>query len=162
MSSAKSNSVPSPDSVHDVWLRQRTELENDLFDGWQPITSNMSAPLIVQMTPIVEAPAGHITAFPRHCSPGPCGLDDPQNVDESTEPQGLGLQANEPQAGTLDADKTQHAEWLKQANDGALRQRIEHQRRVEESLIQQREAFSQDLARLRTAFEQELSARDAA
>ena len=120
MSSAKSNSVPSPDSVHDVWLRQRTELENDLFDGWQPITVT-SAPPIVPLSPI-----------------------------------------DEPQASTRDADKTQHAEWLKQANDGALRQRIEHQRLVEESLTQQREAFNQDLARLRTAFEQELAARDSA
>ncbi len=33
-----------------------------------------------------------LAAFPRHCSPGPCGLDDSQNKDESTEPQGLGLQ----------------------------------------------------------------------
>ena len=50
MSSAKSNSVPSPESVHDVWLRQRTELEHDLFDGWQPITVT-AAPPIARMTP---------------------------------------------------------------------------------------------------------------
>jgi hypothetical protein len=116
MSSANSNSVPSPESVHDAWLRQRSELEHDLFDGWQPIT---------------------VTAVPLSFT-------------------------DEPQASTQEAERIQHAEWLKQANEGALRQRIDHQRRVEECLSQQREAFNQDLAKLRADFEQELAARDTA
>ncbi len=159
MSSAKSNSVPSPDSVHDVWLRQRAELENDLFDGWQPITVT-AAPLIVNEIGEREASA------PRsHVEPPVAPIVVP-TVESVIELTGVLTPPRSPEvfplASTLDADKAQHVEWLKQANDGALRQRIEHQRRVEESLAQQREAFNQDLARLRTAFEQELAARDTA
>ena len=36
MPSAKSNSVLTPESVHDVWLNQSAELQRDLFDGWVP------------------------------------------------------------------------------------------------------------------------------
>ena len=36
MSSPKTHSDPTPESVHDAWLSQRTELERDLFDGWVP------------------------------------------------------------------------------------------------------------------------------
>ncbi len=158
MSSAKSNSVPSPESVHDAWLRQRTELERDLFDGWQPITTSLSVPLAVQM--MIET--GGQGQAPQNSELAEESVLVPQSFDPPILNSAVPDPSLEPQAGTLDADKTQHAEWLKQANDGALRQRIEHQRRVEESLIQQREAFSQDLARLRTAFEQELAARDAA
>ena len=145
MSSAKSNSIPSPESVHDAWLRQRSELEHDLFDDWHPITVT-APPQIVNETGERGASA------PRSYGESTGGLTPPR----SPEP------LDEPQASTLEADRTQHAEWLKQANDGALRQRIEHQRCVEESLTRQREAFNQDLSRLRTAFEQELASRDAA
>ena len=158
MSSAKSNATPSPESVHDVWLRQRTELENDLFDGWQPITTSMCAPLVVQVTNETGERGASAPRFNGEPTVEPTieptieltgGLTPPRSPERLPEP-------------SLDADKTQHEEWLKQANDGALRQRIEHQRLVEESLTHQREAFNQDLSRLRTAFEQELSARDAA
>ncbi len=162
MSSAKSNSVPSPESVHDVWLRQRTELENDLFDGWQPITTCMSAPLIVPMTNETDEGGANVSDSTDRELSGTAlaaGFAEVQTPAASAVP--LSPTA-EPQANTLDADKTQHAEWLKQANEGALRQRIEHQRCVEESLTQQRETFSQELARLRTAFEQDLAAREAA
>ena len=158
MSSAKSNSVPSPDSVHDVWLRQRTELENDLFDGWQPITTCMSAPLVVPMT----NETGGRGQAPQNSELTEENVRVPQSLDPPISNSAVPAPSLVTQDRTLDADRTQHTEWLKQANEGALRQRIEHQRCVEESLTQQRETFSQELARLRTAFEQDLSAREAA
>lgn len=147
MSSTKPNSVPPSESVHDVWLRQRTELEHELFDGSQPIARSAVAP-VARKTPVVEAVAAPvIPALPAKAeSPAPI-----QSGQSSTDSQPIGQ----------DVGNTQHAEWIKQANELALQQRIEHQRRVEESLTQQREAFFQDLARLRLAFEQELSAREA-
>ena len=169
MSSAKSNSIPSPESVHDAWLRQRSELEHDLFDDWHPITVT-AAPLAVQLV----ADSSH---KPFEVAPFEVSRDATLKIGEELQPEApakpfssmgasLAFQASmsalEPQASTLEADRTQHAEWLKQANDGALQQRIEHQRCVEESLTRQREAFNQDLSRLRTAFEQELASRDAA
>ena len=148
MSSTKSNPVPPSESVHDVWLRQRTELEYELFDGWKTITRSPAAP-VARKAAVVEVPSAPIVPAVNAKA-------------ESTASAQLETRSAEPQAVDLDAGKTQHAEWIKQANELALQQRIEHQRRVEESLTQQREAFFQDLARLRLAFEQELAAREAA
>ncbi len=148
MSSAKTNSVPSPESVHDVWLRQRAELEHELFDGWAPIAPSTAA-VVVRMAPLPEAASVSVAAAP------------PAEV-ESPIPARNAKPSEEPHVVAPDAEKVQHAEWLKQANDAALRQRVDHQHLVEESLTQQREAFFQDLARLRANFEQELSTREAA
>lgn len=56
MSSTKSHSVPTPDSVHDAWLSQRAELERDLFDGWAPEVR--TAPSIVQPQVVADAASG--------------------------------------------------------------------------------------------------------
>jgi DNA repair exonuclease SbcCD ATPase subunit len=166
MSSAKSNSIPSPESVHDAWLRQRVELEQDLFEGWKPITVTPTITPVttkpVELRPDVVAPivpelsatelvADHVRkpVLPHLKTPAASTVTLESLTDEA-------------QVSTLAEDRIQHQAWLTQANDEELQQRIEHQRRVEESLSQQREAFNQDLIRLRAAFEQELADRDAA
>ncbi len=146
MSSAKSNSIPSPESVHDAWLSQRAELEHDLFDGWSPEASAATT-TAERISRSVEAPT------PPSVAVLPIQAEMLQRIDPPI---------SEPVAGSLNADKTQHTEWLKQANDSAVQQRIEHQRHVSESLSGQREAFYQDLARLCASFEQELAARESA
>ena len=141
MSSTKSQSDPTPESVHDAWLSQRTELERDLFDGWVPEVR--SAPTIARPQPVTEAVSvrSHEPALKIH------------EASEAEQPL---------LAEPIAADQSRHQEWLEKTNRVAVRQRVQHQQRVTETLAEQREAFFQDLARQRAAFEQELSAREAA
>lgn len=141
MSSTKSNSVPTPESVHDVWLSQRAELERDLFDGWAPEVRTV--PSVARPQPVAEA----------------ASVRPSEVVLQSSEVSDV---QHEQVAEEIETGKAKHQEWLKQSNAAAVQQRAEHQQRVVETLSQQREAFLQDLARQRTAFEQELSARETA
>ncbi len=141
MSSTKSNSVPSPESIHDAWLSQRAELERDLFDGWSPDVQTASAVTPPQVV-------AEVVSIRR----SEAALQSPDDSGVILEP------ATEP----LDTNKARHQEWLQQSNAAAVQHRVEHQQRVAETLSEQREAFFQDLARQRAAFEQELSSREAA
>lgn len=141
MSSTKSHSVPTPESVHDVWVSQRAELERDLFDGWVPEVR--PAPPVAQPQVAVETLSVQSDA---------AGLQSPETSDVRREQS----------TDSLETDKARHQEWLKQSNAAAVQHRVEHQQRVTETLSQQREAFFHDLARQRAAFEQELSARETA
>lgn len=143
MSSTKTQSIPTPESVHDVWLSQRAELERDLFDGWSPEVHK--TPPIAQPQVVTE--------------PQPASVPVNEVSRQSPDVSGISL---EPVVEVVEADKTRHQEWLKQANAAAVQQRAEQQQRVTENFSQQRDAFFQDLARRRTAFEQELSARETA
>lgn len=141
MASTKSNSAPSPESVHDAWLSQRAELERDLFDGWSSD---------VQTAPAVTRPHAVATVVSIRRSEAA-----PQSPDASGE-------FLEPATQQLDADKARHQEWLQQSNAAAVQHRVEHQQRVTETLSQQREAFFQEMARQRATFEHELSSREGA
>ena len=141
MSSTKSNSVPTPESVHDAWLSQRVELERGLFDGWAPEVR--TAPPIARPQPVADAASVRATEAARQSH-------DASDVNY------------EPVTEQLETDKARHQTWLKQSNAAAVQQRVEHQQRVTETLSQQREAFFQDLGRQRAAFEQEMSARETA
>ena len=162
MSSTKSNSVPSPESVHDVWLRQRSELEHDLFDGWPTMTVTPAPPFVQTTNETGKRPANQADLTGGQLS----GTEPIAGVSPALSPAASAVPLKspsvEPPAAPLDRDRIQQAELLKQANDLALRQRIDHQHLVAENLTQQREAFLQDLARLRAAFEQEMSARESA
>lgn len=144
MSSTKSQSAPTPESVHDVWLSQRAELERDLFDGWSPEVHK--APPAARPQVVTESPqqaSVPVSEFARR-SPDASGI----SLESASE--------------IVETDKVRHQEWLNQANAVAAQQRAEHQQQVTEALSQQREAFIQDLARRRAAFEQEMSARETA
>jgi len=136
MTSTKSSSVPSPESIHNAWLRQRAELERDLFDGW---TSDVhSAQVVVRPKPVAEVVSiGH-----------------GEEVSQSRKATNVVL---ETATGQLEKDKARHQEAREQSHASAVGQRVEHQQRVTEILSQQREAFFQDLARQRAAIKQELS-----
>lgn len=139
MSSAKTNSVPTPESVHDVWLSQRVELERDLFDGWAPEVRTVSP--VVRPEPVEKV----VRVLASDAAPQRSEASDV---------------ANEPAPEEVEAVKTKHREWLKQSNAAVIQQRAEHQQNAVETLSQQREAFLQDLARQRAVFEQEFSARE--
>ncbi len=141
MASTKSNSVPSPESVHDAWLSQRAELERDLFEGWTPDLQSASA--VIRPQAVAE-----VVSIRRSEAA-------PQSPDTS----GVKVAPAKEQLGN---EKARHQEWLQQSNAAAVQHCVEHQQRVTEILSQQQEAFFQDLAGQRAAFEQELSSREAA
>ena len=136
MSSNHPQTIPTPESVHDAWLSQRSELEHDLFDGWTPEVRS-SAPTVTS-TPVAEATRVRLD------EPAPA-IHKPHVADQKKS-----------------VDQARHEEWLKQSNAAAVQQRVQHQQRVSETLTQQRETFFQDLAQQRAALEQELSGREAA
>ncbi len=141
MASTKSNSVPSPESVHEAWLSQRAELERDLFDGWTPDVP--SAPVVTRPQAVAEV----VSICLSEVAP------------QSPDARGV---VREPATERIDNDMARQQEWLRQSNAAAVEQRVEHQQRVAETLSQKREVFVQDLARQRAALEQELSSREAA
>ncbi|GDY10211.1 MAG: hypothetical protein DWI21_09975 [Planctomycetota bacterium] len=141
MSSIKSHSVPTPESVHDVWLSQRAELERDLFDGWAPEVR--TAPPITRPQVVADAASIRVS----------------DSALRSPDASGISL---EPAAEQIETDKARHQEWLKQSNAAAVQHRVEHQQRVTETLSQHHAAFFHEMARQRAAFEHELSARETA
>ena len=141
MSSTKSHSVPTPESVHDAWLSQRAELERDLFDGWAIAVHSIPTPAVTQTVPVVAK-----------AEPVEAAL-------KSADADSIG---HKPATGGLATETLRHQEWLQQSNAAAVRSRVDHQLLADASLSQQREAFVQDLTRQRAAFEQELSDREAA
>lgn len=134
MSSTKSQSDPTPESVHDVWLSQRTELERDLFDGWAPevrTVPTITRPQVVADP--LQRTSVHVSEVSLR-SPDASGIYLEVATDE------------------VEADKARHQEWLKQANTAAVQHRVEHQQRVTETLSRQRAAFEQELSARETAW----------
>lgn len=144
MSMTKTNSIPTPESVHDAWLSQRAELERDLFDGWAPEVR--AAPSIARPQVVVNPPDRATVRV----SEGDLRSSDASGI------------RHEPAVEQVETDKARQTEKLKLSNTVAEQQRVEHQQRITESMFQQREVDSQELARQRAAFAQELSARETA
>lgn len=148
MSSQKSQSVPSPDAVHDAWLSQRVELERDLFDGWLPG---------VQAAPKPAPPQRAVEVV--NVRPQPAATPKPVVSQPVAAKPVAAVAPSAPVTENLDPEKARHQQWLQQSNAAAVQQRTQHQQKVSDALSQQREAFLHDLAKQRAAFEQELSAR---
>lgn len=138
MSTTKSNSILTPESVHDAWLSHRAELERDLFDGWAPEVR--TTPSIARPQVVVNPPARATVRV----SEGDLRSSDASGI------------RHEPAVEQVEADKARQAEKLKQSSA------VAEQQRVAESMRRQREDDSQELARQRVAFEQELAARETA
>jgi hypothetical protein len=173
MSSARSETTLSPESIHEVWLQQRAELEQDLFDGWtaeipaaEPRENANNEPRHEAVQPLPaaarsESPAAQTTdSAPKIVAQTPANRQTPRSTPNPSVPA--------PSAATPKmtperaAELARHAERLRKANEAALQQRIAHQQQVEAAMAQQREAFLMDLARQRAAYEQEFNARHAA
>jgi hypothetical protein len=173
MSSARSQTILSPESIHELWLQQRAELEKDLFDGW-----TAEAPAAeLRTTASIDASGGSIPPQPADTpttSPAAQSQDRKPIVNAQTpanreaphstpnpevQPPAVATPKMTPERA---AELARHAERLRKANDAALKQRLAHQQQVEAAMIQQRKAFLMDLARQRAAYEQEFNARHAA
>ena len=66
MSSAKSNSLLTSESVHNVWLNQGEDLQRDLFDGWTPTvrpTESVALPRHEEVPPEIEDVPSRIEAI---------------------------------------------------------------------------------------------------
>lgn len=165
-----SHNSPKNPSIHDIWLRQRTELEEELLD----IGNNGSSPLRVvaadepSTKKISDAPSSNLSA----ANALPISLTQPLHLQQVTGHHPIPLQhstdsANPPpgnvDAPVMDAEASASLANLHHSLSAATtKQFLEHQQRLDQELTRQREAFVQEINRQRAAFEQELSARDAA
>lgn len=140
MSSANSPFVPAPESVHDVWLRQRAELERDLFDGCATEVQAVPAASATQPVADVVSVRSQEPVLKIH---KPFEVKQPPPTDK------------------IAINPAEHRPKLTPSDEFEAPQRPPHEQRVVETLSQHREAFLQDLARQRAAFEHELSAREA-
>ncbi|MCX7418901.1 MAG: hypothetical protein NT013_05110 [Planctomycetia bacterium] len=139
-------------SIHDVWLRQRAELEEELLEVGNGIHSPDRVATVQEQLPKMSAAVSHevkfgdsalpISLHQTALSPSPISKRTPGTVELPTSTASL---ANIQQS--LSAATT--------------KQFLDHQQNVDQELTRQREAFAQEVNRQRTNFEQELAARDA-
>ncbi len=135
MSTSKSpNNSMANATIHDVWLRQRAELEDELLNVGQgsrvPQTTTVAPVELTSKVSVLPGMFGNI----------------PFAEQQPSAP------VNTPAA---------QAKLQQSLNAVAAKQFLEHQQQLDQELSQQREAFLQEMSRQRAAFEQELAARDA-
>lgn len=175
MPSAKSQSVPAPESVHDVWLRQRAELERELFDGWTPEvhavpTVSQSMPDAASVRPQEPVLKIHESAAVDQPSPAEqIRLDQARHVERL----GQSKEATAKQRAAFEQEMSaRETAWAIQRDQewAALRQAKEHhdveqqrwkdelaaqRMREREELLQWRRQAEAELAEARRVFEQE-------
>ncbi len=165
--------------IHEAWMRQRAELEQELFEIDQPRSSSVridaaqlqpnetretksvtqrtkSHPLAAP-TLTIAATTGNAPAIAPSRNQTQTSLSIERTISH-TIPIGplSNLRSDESET------KAEHANWLHRANEAAAVERQKQQQHLEQELSRQRIAFQQDLARQRAGFEQELAERESA
>lgn len=157
-----SNNTPTKASIHDVWLRQRAELEEELLDIGNVGRSQIAVTSVNKHSTKKPSAGANVIGLAEAALP--ISLTQPSLA----QPTSLLKPASE-QHSTATSTEVEVPESVaslaniqQSLSAATTRQFLEHQQRLDQELTRQREAFVQEINRQRSAFEQELAARDAA
>lgn len=170
--------------IHEAWMRQRAELEQELFEIDQPRSSSVridAAQLQSNETreakSVTQRPKSHPLAAPALTNAALTNAATTSNapvIAPSRNQTQTSLSIERTISHTIpigplsnrmndeSETKVEHANWLHRANEAAAVERQKQQQHLEQELSRQRIAFQQDLARQRAGFEQELAERESA
>ncbi len=143
-------------SIHDVWLRQRAELEAELLDVGSGTQASLQVAAAMERVP--TRPSVEATRLAKSALPISLSQSTPSSVQQPTNLAGTIELPNATEVPNVPASLANIQQSLSAAT---TKQFLEHQQRLDQELTRQREAFLQEINRQRAAFEQELAARDA-
>ena len=168
MSSDKSNSLLTSESVHNVWLNQGEELQRDLFDGWTPTVrpiepiaqprTEVVPPVIQDLQSRIETAQPRVAdALPKPQAQKPTAAPSSNSVPDAIEIRGdIGEQVRVESVPQRVDEREELLQWRRQVEAelaGARRQFEDQMRKQQQDFAQQRDSEISRLRRDREEFD---------